>query len=62
MLCRAEHFCYDDAVILQALQCVIVESKEKINVVFISCMEAEAKATDFGIIKRLREMLLHYSI
>ena len=34
---------YDDAVIRQILQCVIVESKEKIKVVFIGGMEVKAK-------------------
>ena len=34
---------YDDAVIRQILQCVIVESKEKIKVVFIGGMEVEAE-------------------
>ena len=34
---------YDDAVIRQILQCVIVESKEKIKVVFICGMEVKAK-------------------
>ena len=34
---------YDDAVIRQILQCVIVESKEKIKVVFIGGMEVETK-------------------
>ena len=34
---------YDDAVIRQILQCVIVESKEKIKMVFIGGMEAEAE-------------------
>ena len=34
---------YDDAVIRQILQCVIVESKEKIEVVFIGGMEVEAE-------------------
>ncbi len=33
---------YDDAVIRQILQCIIVESKEKIKVVFIGGMEVEA--------------------
>ena len=34
---------YDDAVVRQILQCVIVESKEKIKVVFIGGMEVEAE-------------------
>ena len=34
---------YDDAVIRQILQCVIVESKEKIKVVFIGGMEVETE-------------------
>ena len=34
---------YDDAVIRQILQCIIVESKEKIKVVFIGGMEVEAE-------------------
>ena len=34
---------YDDAVIRQILQCVIVESKEKIKVVFTGGMEVEAE-------------------
>ena len=34
---------YDDAVIRQILQCVIVESKEKIKMVFIGGMEVEAE-------------------
>ena len=34
---------YDDAVIRQFLQCIIVESKEKIKVVFIGGMEEEAE-------------------
>ena len=34
---------YDDAVIRQILQCVIVESKERIKVVFIGGMEVEAE-------------------
>ena len=34
---------YDDAVIRQILQCVIVESKEKIKVVFIGGMEVKAE-------------------
>ena len=33
----------DDAVIRQILQCVIVESKEKIKVVFIGGMEVETE-------------------
>lgn len=34
---------YDDAVVRQILQCVIVESKEKVKVVFIGGMEVEAE-------------------
>lgn len=34
---------YDDAVIRQILQCVIVESKERIKVIFIGGMEVEAE-------------------
>lgn len=34
---------YDDAVIRQILQCIIVESKERIKVVFIGGMEVEAE-------------------
>ena len=34
---------YDDAVIRQILQCVIVESKEKIKVVFIGGMEVKTE-------------------
>lgn len=44
--CKYEYYgqlCYDDAVIRQILQCVIVESKEKIKVVFIGGMEVETE-------------------
>lgn len=34
---------YDDQIIRQILQCVIVESKEKIKVVFIGGLEMEAE-------------------
>ena len=34
---------YDDAVIRQILQCIIVESKERVKVVFIGGMEVEAE-------------------
>ena len=32
---------YDDKIVRQILECVIVESKEKIKVVFIGWMEVE---------------------
>ena len=34
---------YDDQVIRQILRCVVVESKEKIRVVFIGGLEVEAE-------------------
>lgn len=34
---------YDDGVIRQILQCVIIESKERIKVIFIGGMEVEAE-------------------
>ena len=40
---KVDHNTYDDAVIRQILQCVIVESKEKIKVVFIGGMEVETE-------------------